>query len=61
MLACCVGVFFTGPAVWVWFAGSTIYLYRSWTGRPLVQPIGGAPLAGPGPIPPTDIQPPGQF
>jgi hypothetical protein len=46
----------------VWFAGSTIYLYRSWTGRPLVQPIaaGGAAAEG-GPIPPTDIQPPGQF
>jgi len=69
MLACCVGVFFTGPAVWTWFAGSTIYLYRSWTGRPLVQPIaagGAAAEGGPvrrslgegGPIPPTDIQPP---
>jgi hypothetical protein len=35
-----------------------VYLYYSWTGRPLVQPIGEVPLAGPGPIPPTDIQPP---
>jgi len=60
MLACCVGVFFTGPAVSVWFAASTIYLYRSWTGRPLVQPIAaGGAAAGGGPIPPTDIQPPG--
>ncbi len=69
MLACCVGIFFTAPAVSVWFVGSTIYLYRSWTGRPLVQPIAaGGPAAegGPvrrslgegGPIPPTDIQPP---
>jgi len=60
MLACCVGVFFTGPAVSVWFTASTIYLYRSWTGRPLVQPRragGGAVIEG-GPIPPTDIQPP---
>jgi hypothetical protein len=59
MLACCVGVFFTGPAVSVWFAGSTIYLYRSWTGRPLVQPIADGVVAGGGPIPPTDIQTPG--
>ncbi|MGB2756023.1 MAG: hypothetical protein WBD75_00275 [Phycisphaerae bacterium] len=60
MLACCVGVFFTGPAVSVWFAGSTIYLYRSWTGRPLVQPrrAGGGAVTEGGPIPPTDIQPP---
>jgi len=59
MLACCVGFFFTGPAVSVWFTASTIYLYRSWTGRPLVQPIvAGGPVTGGGPIPPTDIQPP---
>ena len=52
MLACCVGVFFTGPAVWTWFAGSTIYLYRSWTGRPLVQPrrAGGEATTEGGPV-----------
>jgi hypothetical protein len=59
ILACCVGFFFTGPAVSVWFTASTIYLYRSWTGRPLVQPIAaGGPVTEGGPIPPTDIQPP---
>jgi hypothetical protein len=39
MLACCIGIFFTGPVVMVWEAAATIYLYRSWTGRPLVQPL----------------------
>jgi uncharacterized membrane protein len=62
LLACGVGVFFTGPAVSVWFTGSTIYLYRSWTGQALVQPVAGAPPAlegaSAGPIPPSDIQPP---
>ena len=59
MLACCVGVFFTGPAVSVWFTASTIYLYRSWTGQPLVQPITASEAAAEGgPIPPTSIEPP---
>jgi hypothetical protein len=37
MLACCIGIFFTGPVVMVWEAAAIIYLYRSWTGRPLAQ------------------------
>jgi len=58
-LACCVGVFFTMPAAAVWLAASTVYLYRSWTGQPLVQPIGAAGAAAEGgPIPPTSIEPP---
>jgi len=37
MLACCVGVFFTTPVLIVWQFATLVYLYRSWTGRPLVQ------------------------
>jgi hypothetical protein len=37
MVACCIGVFFTSPIVMVWEAAAIIYLYRSWTGRPLAQ------------------------
>jgi hypothetical protein len=47
------------PAAAVWLAASTVYLYRSWTGQPLVQPIGAAGAAAEGgPIPPTSIEPP---
>ncbi len=59
ILACCVGVFFTAPLVMVWFNATLIYLYRSWTGQPLVQPIAVEPPAeDTGPVPPTDIEPP---
>jgi len=37
MLACCIGIFFTSPIVMVWETAAIIYLYRSWTGRPLTQ------------------------
>ena len=37
MLACCIGVLFTGPLVMVWETAAILYLYRSWTGRPLRQ------------------------
>jgi hypothetical protein len=37
MVACCIGVFFTAPAAMVWQAAAILYLYRSWTGRPLTQ------------------------
>ena len=37
MLACCIGVFFTTPLLIVWEYAALVYLYRSWTGRPLVQ------------------------
>ena len=58
-LACCVGVFFTMPVAMVWFNAAAIYLYRSWTGQPLVQPIAEEPPAeGAGPVAPTDIEPP---
>ncbi len=43
-LACCVGVFFTTPLVLVWEYAALVYLYRSWTGQALVQPI--APAGG---------------
>jgi len=55
-IALCVGIFFTLPFVMVWFHAAVIYLYRSWTGQALVQPIGAAPPAGP--VPPTSIEPP---
>jgi uncharacterized membrane protein len=59
ILACCVGVFFTAPLVMVWFNATLIYLYRSWTGQPLVQPIAvEVPAEGAGPVAPTDIEPP---
>lgn len=41
MAACCVGVFFTTPLVLVWEYAALVYLYRSWTGRPLAAPAGG--------------------
>ena len=37
MMACCIGVFFTTPLLLVWQYATLVYLYRSWTGRPLVQ------------------------
>ena len=61
LIACYIGIFFTAPISMLWFGSALVYLYRSWTGRPLVQPIAtGGPVieGGPGPIPPTDIQPP---
>ena len=59
IIACCVGIFFTAPIAMLWFGSALVYLYRSWTGRPLVQPIAaGGPVTEGGPIPPTDIQPP---
>ena len=39
MLACCVGVLFTTPVVMVWQTAAIAYLYRSWTGQALVQPL----------------------
>jgi hypothetical protein len=59
-IACCVGVFFTMPVLMVWWSATLIYLYRSWTGQPLVQPLMAEepPAEGIGPVPPTDIEPP---
>jgi len=37
LLACCIGVLFTGPFVAIWQIATVTYLYRSWTGRPLAQ------------------------
>lgn len=54
--ACCVGILFTLPVAMVWVGGAVVYLYRSWTGQALAQPIGAAPPAGP--VPPTSIEPP---
>ncbi|MCX5647810.1 MAG: hypothetical protein NTX40_01760 [Planctomycetota bacterium] len=59
IIACYIGIFFTAPIAMLWFGSALVYLYRSWTGRPLVQPIAaGGPVIEGGPIPPTDIQPP---
>ena len=60
VIACYIGIFFTAPIAMLWFGSALVYLYRSWTGRPLVQPrrAGGGAATGGGPIPPTDIQPP---
>ena len=38
-LACLVGLLITLPAVAVWHKITLVYLYRSWTGQPLVQPL----------------------
>ena len=59
LIACCVGVLFTMPVVMVWWSATLIYLYRSWTGQPLVQPIAEEPAAyEAGSLSPTDIEPP---
>jgi len=62
VIACYVGVFFTVPIGMLWFGSALVYLYRSWTGQALVQPVAGAPPVpegtSAGPIPPSDIQPP---
>jgi hypothetical protein len=67
LVACCIGILFTIPAVCVWLGAAAVYLYRSYTGQPLVQPVseGGAapdvwplPPEGAGPIPPTSVEPP---
>jgi len=39
LLACCIGVLFTGPFVVIWQIATVTYLYRSWTGRPLAQGV----------------------
>jgi hypothetical protein len=49
------------PAFMVWQTATMIYLYRSWTNQPLVQPLAAGvaePPAGGGPVPPTSIEPP---
>jgi len=57
------GIFFTAPIGMLWCGSALVYLYHSWTGQALVQPVdqasptAGAP-GGEGPIPPSDIQPP---
>jgi len=59
LLACVVGLLITVPAVTAWYYITMVYLYRSWTGQPLVQPIAEEPPAyDPGPMQPTDIEPP---
>jgi len=64
VIACCVGVFFTVPFSMVWIGASMIYLYRSWTGRPLVQPAAEepfeptSPLSRGSPFPPRDAMGP---
>jgi membrane-associated protease RseP (regulator of RpoE activity) len=58
VIACYIGIFFTAPIAMLWFGSALVYLYRSWTGRPLAEP---APAPG-GPagsaVAPTDILPP---
>lgn len=39
LLACVVGLLITIPAVTMWYKITLVYLYRSWTGQPLVQPL----------------------
>ena len=63
LLACCVGLLITVPAVTVWYYVTMVYLYRSWTGQPLVQPIAArGPDAdaaeGGAPVPPAGVLPP---
>ncbi len=69
LIACGVGILFTAPLVMVWFHASLIYLYRSWTGQPLTQPLAeetagkvpppAPPGAAPPPAPPADESPSG--
>ena len=71
VIACCVGIFFTLPAVLVWSTATFIYLYRAWTGQALEQPPAEGASAGEipppgagtgeeqgGPVPPSDVGPP---
>ncbi|MFO8013719.1 MAG: hypothetical protein R6X20_10495 [Phycisphaerae bacterium] len=70
-IACCVGIFFTVPFSMVWISAAMVYLYRSWTGQPLTQPLAEGPAgevppppgaAGGedegGPVPPSDVEMP---
>jgi hypothetical protein len=67
-IALCVGLIFTVPFVMAWMMTSAVYLYRSWSGQPLVQPVGspaGPPVEPPPAAwsqppndPPTDAPPP---
>ncbi|MCX5654886.1 MAG: hypothetical protein NTY65_09595 [Planctomycetota bacterium] len=52
LLACLVGMAITIPAVRVWHQITLVYLYRSWTGQPLVQPLPGAAMPD-APAPPV--------
>jgi hypothetical protein len=48
LLACLVGTAITIPAVRIWHQITLVYLYRSWTGQPLVQALPGeAPPGAP--------------
>lgn len=55
LIACCIGILFTVPVAMVWQVAAIVYLYRSWTGRPLVQPlpVAVAPERGIPPAPPA--------
>jgi len=61
---CCVGWLFTFPVAALWIAASIAYLYRSWTGRPLVQPAAEepfeptSPVSRGSPFPPRDAMGP---
>jgi len=44
VLGCCIGVFATMAVFQAWHAASVVYLYRSWTGQPLVQPLPAAAM-----------------
>jgi len=43
LLACLVGMAITVPAARMWHQITLVYLYRSWTGQPLVQPLAAPP------------------
>jgi len=43
LLACCVGTLITVRAVTAWHKITLVYLYRSWTGQALVQPVAASP------------------
>jgi hypothetical protein len=44
LLACCVGTLITVRAVTAWHHITLVYLYRSWTGQTLVQPLPAAAM-----------------
>jgi hypothetical protein len=55
-----VGLLFTLPAVAVWEKATMVYLYRTWTGRPLSAAVADpfSPPPDDGPIMPTSIESP---
>jgi len=58
VIACYIGIFFTAPIAMLWFGSALVYLYRSWTGRPVAEPAPAPSEPAGSAVAPTDILPP---